>query len=278
MSNQLYPDTPPYSDKLSNNVNFNYVWDKEVSMWVPEHRARLSIDDILATAKNTIHKFGSVNSVRNQVSILNPDTIWDGGGAYEFPSDTGETLRVVSTTANGDLPDTQSITIEGLDQDFNTQTWTGNLDGENLVDITGTWTRVYRAYNNDANDILGVANIHKSGDVSTSYAQILDGNNQTLMCVYTIPADCTGYMVKFLLTAFNSGSASQIGYTIHLRVREFGKVFRTRTLTSVGTNFPISEEFPFPLQFPPKTDILLNVIGANGNGGSVNGSFDIALL
>ena len=257
MSNQLYPDTPPYSDKLSNNVNFNYVWDKEVSMWVPEHRARLSMDDILATAKNTIHKFGSVNSVRNQVSILNPDTIWDGGGAYEFPSDTGETLRVVSTTANGDLPDTQSITIEGLDQDFNTQTWTGNLDGENLVDITGTWTRVYRAYNNE---------------------QILDGNNQTLMCVYTIPADCTGYMVKFLLTAFNSGSASEIGYTIHLRVREFGKVFRTRTLTSVGTNFPISEEFPFPLQFPPKTDILLNVIGANGNGGSVNGSFDIALL
>ncbi len=274
MSNKIYPNTAPFAHERNTNVNFNYIWDEATSHWIPQSQSTLSLDYILNNAKATIHKFGSNPSVGQNVSLTAPETIWDGSSEYQFPDNAGETIRMIST----DNTDNQSIVIEGLDENFEIQIWEGSLNGVTEVTIPYTWTRVYRAFNNGVSTLVGDVNIYKNGSPAIIYAKILDGNNQTLMSVYTIPSDCKGYLIKYQCTAYNPQSASEIGYTLHMCVRQFGKVFRAQSITSVGTSHAITQEFPFPLELLPKSDILFNVVSANGNNGAINADFDIALL
>lgn len=254
-------------------VNFNYVWDQPNEHWTPQTQSSITLDYILNNAKDFVHKFGSNPEVDQDVSLTNPETIWDGSNPYPFPSDTGTSIEIVST----DDDDNQQIFIQGLDQNFDIQEATATLNGTTPASVSGTWTRVFRAYNTGSTDIVGDMSIRDSATAEV-YAQILDGNNQTLMSIYTIPADCTGYLIKYKASAFNSQSASSIGYTLQMKVREFSKTFRVQSITSVGTNHESVHNFPFPIKLEPKSDIIFNVVSANGNNGAVNVDFDIALL
>jgi len=272
MSNNVYPNTQPFAHERNVNVNFNYIWDG--NNWVPQGAVKLSLEYIRANAKSVIHKFGSNPNVSNSVSKTSQETIWDGSSAYTFPPNDATGIQVKSDDSN----DNQQIIIEGLDSNFYVQKWTGNLNGTSNVNIDGTWSRVYRAYNNDSTNISGIINIHASGNDALSYAKIIDGNNQTLMSLYTIPVDCTGYLVGYNLSAQNTSSSSEIGFTVYFQTREYNKVFRVQEVNSVNTSSPLSKDFPFPLKFEPKTDVIFNVVSANGNNGSINADFDIALL
>lgn len=273
MSNKHYPNTAPFAHERNTNVNFNYVWDQPTEHWIPQTQSSINLDYILNNAKDFVHKFGSNPDVDQGVSVAEPETIWDGSNPYPFPSDTGTSIEIVST----DNGDDQEIFIQGLDQNFNLQEATATLNGVNPVSVSGTWTRVFRSYNAGNTDILGNVSIRNSTTLQV-YAQILDGNNQTLMSIYTIPADCTGYLIKYKATAFNPQSASTIGYTLQMKVREFGKIFRVQSITSVTTSSESVHHFPFPIKLEPKSDIIFNVVTANGNNGAVNVDFDIALL
>ena len=255
------------------NVNLNYIWDENNQYWTPEKGSSLTYESIIGQAKDHIHKFGSNPDVSNTVSSTSPETIWDGSDEYTFPPDGGTGIQIKSSQA-----DTQEFVVQGLDENFESQYWTGNLNGTNAVNIDGTWSRVFRAYNNGTTDYGGTVDIHASGDASTVYAKSLAGNNQTLMAVYTVPATCTGYLLGYHMSAHNPGSASEIGYAAQIKTREYGKVFRVQEVTSVTTSSLAENSYPFPLQLPPKTDIIVNVVSANGNNGAVDADFDIALL
>lgn len=273
MSNKKYPNTKPFAHERNTNVNFNYVWDQNDSNWIPQTESSLTLDYILKNAKDYVHKFGSNPDVDQNVSVTTPETIWDGSNAYPFPSNTGVSIEIISDDANDD----QEIFIQGLDQNFNLQEATATLNGVDSVSVSGTWTRVFRSYNLGGTDIAGSVSIRDASD-QTTYAQILGGNNQTLMSVYTIPADCTGYLIKYKASAFNPQSSSTIGYTLQMRVREFEKTFRVQSITSVNTMQESVSDFPFPIKLEPKSDIIFDVVSANGNNGAVNVDFDIALL
>lgn len=274
MSNPVYDSARPFAQERNHNVNFNYIWDSPNSQWVPQTQSTISLDYIINNAKSYINKFGNNPNVSQSVSLTVPETIWDGSYAYLFPSDSGESMQVKSTNAN----DNQNIIVQGLDENFLEQTWSGNLNGQTPVNLSGTWTRVFRAYNNDSTNILGTVSVFKSGNDALSYAQILDGNNQTLMAIYTIPADCTGYLTKYQVTAHNPQSASEIGYTLQMKTREFGKALRVKSISSAGTSFEVTKEFMFPNMLPPKSDILFDIVSANGNNGSVDVEFNVALI
>ena len=63
-----------------------------------------------------------------------------------------------------------------------------------------------------------------------------------------------------------------------MRVRDFEKTFRVHSITSVSTIQESINDFPFPIKLQPKSDIIFNVVSANGNNGAVNVDFDIALV
>lgn len=280
MSNKNYTDTSPsfglnnLKSENNKNISFNYIWDEDEQYWTPETKSNLAVDYIINNAKATIHKFGSNPDVTSSVSVTSPETIWDGSSEYEFPPDSGTSIQAISSNGT----DNQEIVIQGLDENFLEQSWTGDLNGTSAVDVQGSWTRVFRAFNNDSNDLIGNINIFKSGDQTTSYAKILNGNNQTLMSVYTIPDNYTGYLVKYQATAHNAQSSSEIGYTLQMKTRKEGKVFRVQSVTSSSTSFEVTKDYLFPLKLEPKTDIIFNVVSANGNNGAINVDFDIALL
>ena len=54
--------------------------------------------------------------------------------------------------------------------------------------------------------------------------RIIDGNNQTLMCLYTIPADKIGYLTKYSLSAQKPSSAS-INFTATNKNTRMAKYF-----------------------------------------------------
>ena len=294
MSNQEYLNNKPIPSFVDprfaprSNIKFNYVWDSVLGQWIPmvqQEGQEGTLDSILNNTQEHVHKFGSHPNVPQNADFDNQYTIWDGGTNYQFPSNSGEAMQVVSDfTPTGILTnDSQSIIVEGLDENFNFKSEEVSLNGTNPVDLTGLWSRIFRAYNNDSSDFQGNICVIKSGtwtgsSSSNVYAKILVGNNQTLMSIYTIPAEYTGYLLKFSITAQNIGSSSAIGFTIHMVIREYGKVFRVLARTSAGTTYSIQEDYPFPLKLEPKTDIMFNVINANGNNGSINCDFDIALV
>ena len=256
-------------------IPFNYVWERESERWIPmeEGFGGSYLDSITFQAASFIHKFGSNPELKQQtLSISNPETIWDGSLNYIFPSDSGEALKVVSS----DNSDNQEIVVIGLDENFIEKTWTGNLAGQTPVELDGLWARVYRMYNNDSVSLAGNAEV-KSSDLSECYAKMLDGNNQTLMALYTVPADKIGYLTRYSLSAQNASSASTIHFTSQIRTREFGKVFRTREIVSFGTSHDTERILQFPTKLQPKTDIIFQVVSSDGNNGAVNADFDVAL-
>lgn len=272
MSNTVFASTRAASQGRQAEVNFNYIWDGD--NWVPMASfSNLSIYNVISNASHNIHKFGSNPDVSNSVSKSAPEAIWDGSSQYTFPSDSGESIQVKSSNSG----DNQEIVIQGLDENFQNKTWTGNLNGTNDVNVTGSWARIFRAYNNDSTNFAGTISIHKSG-LATNYAQILGNNNQTLMSIYTVPSNCNGYLLQYNLSAQNPDSSSEISYTIAIMTREYGKTFRVQEISSVNTASSVNKEFPFPLNLKAKTDIIFNIIGASKAGGSVNGTFDIALI
>jgi len=262
------------SPSRNHAVNFNYVWDEANEYWTPEKRSFLGYNSIVGQAKNYIHKFGSNPDVSNSVSAITPETVWDGSIEYTFPPDAGTGIQIKSSQAT----DSQEFIVQGLDENFENQYWTGNLNGTNDVNIDGTWSRVFRAFNNGTSGIAGSIDIHASGDASTVYAKVLAGNDQTLMSIYTVPAACTGYLLGYHMSANNPGSSSEIGYTTQIKTRQYGKVFRVQEVMSVTTSAFAQNTYPFPLQLPPKTDVIVNIVSSNGNNGAINADFDVALL
>lgn len=249
-------------------IPFNYVWDQTIARWVPMTSGGSYAGGITAQASDFVHKFGSNNNISNQVALNAQETIWDGSNEYVFPNDAGEPLQVVSSSGT----DTQEIVIQGLDENFIKKEFIGSLTGTTPVDI-GIWSRVFRAYNNDSTNFAGIIDVKNA---TTSFAKILVGNNQTLMCIYTIPSDKIGYLTKYSLSA-QKPSSSSINFTAQIRTREFDKVFRVREIVSFGTDHDTQRTLDFPTKLQPKTDILFNIVDSDGNNGAVNADFDIAL-
>jgi hypothetical protein len=263
------------SPNRNNNIPFNYVYDKQLERWVPETKeTSIGSSSFIDSAVAFIRKFGTNEDVSSSVSDAAPETVWDGSSLYVFPPDVGTGVQISSSNTG----DTQQVIIQGLDQDFLHKSWTGNLNGTTPVNLEGRWTRVFRGYNNGSTSFAGAIDLHASGNASPSYLKMTNTDNQTLMAVYTVPANYTGYLVSYNMTAHNSQSSSNIGYNIKLKTREFGKVFRTQCSTSVSTSDSMLKDLTFPIQLNPKTDIKFDVVSANGNNGAVDVEFNIALL
>jgi hypothetical protein len=259
----------------NNNIPFNYIYDKQLEKWVPQTKqTNLNSQSAIESASAFVRQFGSNESVDGSVSDSSPETVWLGSSLYVFPPDVGTGIQIHSTNN----ADTNQVVIEGLDENFLMKAWTGNLNGTGYVNTIGKWARVFGAYNNSSTSFIGTVNIHPSGNVSSNYLLINANDNQSLMAVYTIPANYTGYLVSYGMSAHNAGASSSIGYNIKIKTREFGKIFRTQASNSFGTEESIERFLSFPMKLPPKTDIKFDIVSANGNNGSVDAEFSIALL
>jgi hypothetical protein len=253
-----------------NNGTFvNVLTTQDGNLTISDNSSGLAIAKGDVTGHTFISKFGQNEDVDTGAF----EDIWDGGGTYNYPADdTAPITHIYSTDAS----DTEPIEVQGLDIDGNQVTQTKTLTGTTVVALDTALWRVFRMKNQGTSNLVGITHASDSGKV-VSYSQIINGNNQTLMALYTIPTGKTGYLV--------AGSASLVGLTRaysvdgHMYMRPFGGVFQlkhTFGLSSDGSS-TFQHFYKIPLPMSEKTDIRVSAISSASNG-VVNATFDIVLV
>ena len=175
-------------------------------------------------------------------------TIWNNGGIYAYP--TAATTAVV-TSSDAASDDTGTVTIVGLDENYDIATEVATIGG---AATTTTFIRVNDMCMTTAN--TGTANV----GVITCTVNVLPvsvieaGLNRALQAVYTVP---NGY-VQYMLSA-NIGVSKQKEVEGQIVYRPTGEpLFRMAGYaTQLGGN--LHRDFHNLTPFPEKTDIELRV-------------------
>jgi hypothetical protein len=223
----------------------------------------------------TFRKFGYNSDVD---TTTDPEDIWDYGGLYTFGSDDGETVRISSDNTG----DTDSFTVQGLDENFLNKSVTLNLSGQTPVTV-GTFSRVFRGFNAGSTNLNGNVYSYGTGTVTTGTPQSASMIRsmakpvfqQTQMAIYTVPANYNAYVCDVSCSAPRLANQT-IAVEMHLEVRRFGKVFRTELV--FGVNDSLYQDVLFaPIKIPGKSDVRLRAQEVYASNTPVAASFDLIL-
>jgi len=210
-----------------------------------------------------IHKFGAVPAMsQNQTG-----TIWDVNDT-NYPFSAFTTAGTLSVPAVDASDDGISLTIVGLDENYDPQSETISVSSTTSTTTTNSFIRVFRAYTGSTN--VANINIQKGG---TTVARVSAGKAQTLMAVYTVPAGYTAYLLKGTATCQAGADA-----TGNMYIRYFGESsFR------VGHSFEVSGaggqyvyDFGVAIKIPEKSDIDVRAT-VRSNNARVTAAFDLIL-
>ena len=229
----------------------------------PEHFIQIAVGNV----KNTSHinKFGYNSAV---------------GTSYETVTDLGTnnlpTSAAVVSVVSASTADTsagtgaRTVEIQGLDADYNLKTETVTMNGQTAVTTTATFIRVFRMRVATA----GTGEVN-AGNITASIggsdvARILADEGQTLMAVYTVPANKTAYLVKFQGSLSKNQEAQ-----FQLRARQSDGAWNVKGLWGTFAA-SVNYDYPVPLKFEEKTDIQIRAkAGATSEVGAI---FDLILI
>ncbi len=211
-----------------------------------------------------VFKFGVHPVVQNV-----EETVWEGGGLYVYPSSA---LIMTVASASGATDNGVVITISGLDADYNEQSETVTLAGAGTATTTKSFLRVYRGFVAGSQEPTGAVTVANGG---TTYAYI-NGDNQTLMAVWTVPAGYDGYITQLDVTVLTEQN-NKFG-NIRLVTREQGGVFRTQESFSAEGG-AIALPYSIPVLIPEKTDIEYRAVASGLNADlRVSAAFEILYI
>lgn len=286
MSDPNYSSHSNIASSRNAAVNFNYTWDSSNNQWSPMASSRG--DSILSQAKSIVQKFGRNISVSNSVSVDNPIIIADAGNtSYSYPwlSNAGENVHVVIANS-ADVG--KKITVIGLDENFLEQTLELTLastmaSSTGVTWSTATWTRIYRAYNSTTTDDNASPDLEgwvafRNGS-NESLVVIRPENNQTMMGLYTIPDNYTGYLLNYTAGVGIGSNSSAVSMEINCKTRLFNQAHRVRESIQLSSDTgTYSRTFSNPIELAPRTDVYFDITDCNHNGARASINFDIALL
>lgn len=235
-----------------------------------------SVSEGVVSGYSFIEKFGE-NPDIDTTPV--PESLWDYSVAYTF-STSADIDRISSSNDS----DTQDIAIQGLDENWEFVEQTITLTGQTPAALTTNLIRVFRAYNMSSTEFAGDVYIFVNSATSAGVpdvaanvrAMIRAFSQQTLMCIYTIPAGKTGYFYGGYVSLAKSSAS---GTTFASKMRLFGGVPRiVSIITVIGTGRSSWDyAYPLPLALPEKTDLWLDVIEAEANNTAASGGFTILL-
>ena len=211
-----------------------------------------------------IWKFGF-----HTAASTNIETIWNGGGLYTYHLGYGVDAKAIDIVSSS-AADTVTIGVVGLDADGYEQEEYIVLNGTTPVTSTLTYSRVYRAWNDNGVDLVGDISISETGQPGNVVAVIIAEENQTLMSIYTIPNGYTGYLIK---GTANIGSGKEATITFTIRLKD--KVFRTQEKLPLYQSV-LEASRPFN-PIPELTDIEVRAT-ATQMGNKVGSTFGIVLI
>jgi hypothetical protein len=203
---------------------------------------------------------------------FNPDvddaleTVWSQGGLYSYL--TSASVLKVSSSSTADTSagtGARTVLIAGLDADCNEISETVTLNGQTEVNTTNSFYRVFRMTVKTAGTGAQNAGIIYAGTGTVTagvpanvYGAIAIGDNQTLMALWTVPANYTAYLLQTDVTVATTQNNKYA--TITLVVRPEGEVFQVKD-KFVKSESSSHQQYDIPLRFEEKTDLEIRVIG-----------------
>jgi len=225
----------------------------------------LQVSRGLIDGHKRLFKFGH-NPVIQDVE----ETIWDGGGLYTYPSSA---VAMTVTSGAGATDNDVQVNVGGLDGDYNEVNETVTLAGSGTATTTQTFLRVNRCFiagSTAPTDDVTVAN------GGTTYAQVTNGENQTLMTVWTVPAGYTAYLMALDATAFTEQNNKVA--TLRYLTRELNGVFRVKNKFDLFAA-AFHQNFITPEPISEKTDIEFRAVATSSNADlRVAASMDIIYI
>lgn len=209
----------------------------------------------------SIFKFGFNPDIDNSL-----ETVWTEGGLYSYLS-SATILKVSSSSTADDEGSTGAETVEiyGLDANYNEISEVVTLNGQTAVNTTKEYLRINRMIvrsagsgGQNAGVIYAGTGTVTSGVPANKYAAIAIGDNQTLMALWTVPADYTAYVYQTDITLATTQNNKYA--TVHFVARPFGEVFQVKD-KFVKAESSTHQEYRIPLKFEEKTDLEFRAIG-----------------
>ena len=235
--------------------DINFYSEKEVL------NLQLFTDNLFASSGqfsgySVVHKFGHNTDV-----ATNYETLWSFGATYSYLS-SATLLKLSSSDTNDDDGDTgaRTVLVQGLDSDYNEIEETVTLNGQLAVDTQNQYLRVFRMIvksvgssgYNEGIVYAGTGTV-SSGVPANVYAEIPAGYNQTMMAVYTVPANKTGYM-----TMFYAQPDDNKGFQTRLLTQEIDGIMRIRNQLHSFQSQSNFNYLPY-LKVNEKTDLQIQV-------------------
>lgn len=228
------------------------------------------------TAHSAVHKFGTSESVTTNYSTV----FGNGGTLYTYL--TTPTILQISSDSSADVSgDTglTTVTVYGLDSNYDETEDTVTLNGLNQVATTSIFFRVFRMIGRTAESGgVNVGTIYTGTGTAVDgvppniYALIPDGTNQSLMSLYTIPRGKTGYLIYA-----HAASPKSKAITFQLMMRPFGEVFQTKGHIDLFES-DYFRPYIVPPAIPAKTDIEIRVKSDAGGTAHISAEFDLILV
>ena len=229
---------------------------------------RIKISRGMVKGAIPVHKFGAVPAM----STSQTGTVWDKNDTlYPWATwDAGANTVTVSSSSASDV--NASVVVVGLDANYDILEEEITLVSQANNASSNSFIRVHRAYMGlNANTNVGTISI-KNG--ATDVALITAGIGQTLMAIYTIPRNYTGYLYQGTCSAQSGADA-----TGNMFIR-FGGTSAFR----VGHTFEVDGDggqYFYPFSFPPeisqKSDIDVRLT-TRSNNGRYTAAFDLLLV
>ncbi len=245
-------------------------------------------DWYFAVAAGAVPGFKSVNKFGTNTNIADgtEEIVWSGSGTYTWSTTDDITDLVSDNVADNGL----TIEVRGLDANWEevVQEVTLGTPATTSVNLTTPLIRAFRMRVNDSSTNtgtvqVGVGNATGSFAIGNLRAQIDPTRGQTLMAIYTIPANKNGYVSKYYgsMVGDPGPPARAPDYTIYRaytidRANNYAAQLKHVVGGSmVGTSL-LEHEFIPPVKLTEKTDIYISA-QPEGDVGSVSAGFDLIL-
>ena len=227
----------------------------------------------------SIFKFGFNPDVDDSL-----ETIWAEGGLYSYLS-AATVLKISSSSTNDTSAGTgaRTVTLFGLDANYDEISETITLNGQTAVNSTLSYLRIYRmtvdtagSGGENAGVIYAGTGTVTSGVPANKYATIAIGDNQTLMALWTVPRGYTAYLSQTDVTAATTQNNKYA--TVHFVARENGGVFQAKD-KFVKAESSHNQQYDVPLKFEEKTDLEFRCVGDSAGADiAVSASMDIVYI
>ena len=270
-------------DSLGNWQNVSVTQDGNLS--ISDESSGLSIARGNVVGVSVIHKFGDAPDFDIGDGFV---TVWDGAndGGIDQMQYVYSTTDDIDSIISSDAADTEPIEIMGLDLNGDEVTQTNTLTGQTRSALTTPLWRIFRMKNIGTANLVGITSAYVTNsptslgvvdDSSHVRAIINNGNNQTLMSLYTIPNGKTGYNRSFFVGA--SGARKTSVHEIKLLARPYGQVFQLKHKSAInaqGTSH-FNHVYPEPPVYLSRTDLEIRVNTDEAEAG-VSGGLDLVIV